>query len=140
VSERGVAERVLRAARLGDLAVDVTFVDDDEMRELNRTWRGRDAPTDVLSFAALEGEVIPGLEEELGSIVVSLPTARRQAADNGHALADEVAVLVTHGLLHLLGLDHERGAGEARHMAELEMSVLAAAGVEPTIALTGRSL
>jgi rRNA maturation RNase YbeY len=83
---------------------------------------------------------MPGTEQELGALVISMPTARRQAAGAGHSDDEELAVLLVHGLVHLLGFDHERGAAEARLMAELEMTLLSAAGVEPTLALTGRAL
>jgi probable rRNA maturation factor len=135
---RRVARRVLAAAGLDGLEVGVRFVDDDEMRALNRAWRGKDRPTDVLSFSAHEGEPMPGLEHVLGDLVVSLDTAKAQALSLGHTFDEEVAVLIAHGLLHLLGLDHERGRAEALLQAELEMSVLAAAGVDPLLALGGR--
>lgn len=135
-----VAKRVLSAARLGELEVNVSFVDDDEMRALNRQWRGIDATTDVLSFAALEGERVPGAERFLGDVVVSLDRAAQQAAAHQHEVLDEVAVLVAHGVLHLLGLDHERSREEALRQAELEMTILATAGVDPTLALVGRAL
>lgn len=135
-----VAARVLRAARLGERRVEVVFVDDARIRTLNRRFRGVDRPTDVLSFSALEGEPMPGAEDELGSLVVSLETASRQARALGHRVDDELAVLLVHGLAHLLGFDHERGPDEARVMAEQEMTLLAAAGVEPVLALTGRAL
>ncbi len=135
-----VAQRVLAAARLGDLEVNVSFVDDARMRALNRQWRGIDRSTDVLSFAAFEGEEIPGAERFLGDLVISLDKAHAQARQHGHAMLDEVAVLVAHGLLHLLGFDHERGADAARSQAEHEMTILAAAGVTPKLALVGRGL
>lgn len=135
-----MAERVLAAARLGEREVQVSFVDDEEIRALNHQWRGLDEPTDVLSFAAWEGEPMPGAEAFLGDLVISLERARAQAAELGHAALDEVAVLVAHGLLHLLGLDHERGDEEARRQAELEMTILDAAGVDPSLALVGRGL
>lgn len=135
-----VAARVIDAARLGDLEVHVSFVDDEEMRALNHQWRALDRTTDVLSFAALEGEAMPGADAFLGDLVLSLERAADQAEQGGHAPLDEVAVLVAHGLLHLLGLDHERGPEEAKRQAELEMTILDAAGVDPTLALVGRAL
>lgn len=134
------ARRVLAAAQLDGLEVDVSFLSDDEMRALNRAWRGKDRPTDVLSFAAHEGEPMPGLEGALGDLVISLDTAAAQAREHGHSLEEEVAVLTAHGLLHLLGLDHERGEAEAKRQAEMEMGLLAAAGFEPSLALGGRGL
>lgn len=135
-----VARRVLSAARLGDLEVNVSFVDDENMRALNRQWRGVNSATDVLSFAAFEGEAVVGAERFVGDVVISLERACAQAAAHEHAPLDEIAVLVAHGLLHLLGLDHERGHDEALRQAELEMTILDAAGVDPSLALIGRGL
>ncbi|NJK35390.1 MAG: rRNA maturation RNase YbeY [Oscillatoriales cyanobacterium SM2_2_1] len=85
------------------------FTDDVEMTVLNRTYRQQDRPTDVLAFAALEAD-IPLIEDSepvyLGDIVIAVPTAARQAADQNHALARELAWLASHGFLHLLGWDH----------------------------------
>jgi probable rRNA maturation factor len=86
------------------------LVSDRRMRELNRRFRGRDATTDVLSFPAgpPPGDAAAG---PLGDIVVSIPTALRQAADAGHSLDRELKTLVLHGYLHLLGFDHETDDG-----------------------------
>ena len=131
---------VERAAGLGALAVTVVLTDDDAIASLNEAFRGKAKPTDVLSFSAWEGEPMPGTEHELGDVVISLDTARRQATELGHGLADEIAVLFAHGIMHLLGLDHERGLIEARWQAECEMTVLAAAGLSPDLALSRRGL
>jgi probable rRNA maturation factor len=90
--------------------VTVAITSDRRVRELNHRHRGRDEPTDVLSFPADE----PG---ELGDVVVAAGVARRQARSVGHGIATEVKVLALHGLLHLLGYDHERDDGR---MARLE--------------------
>jgi probable rRNA maturation factor len=90
--------------------VTVALVPDARVRALNRRYRRKDRPTDVLSFPADE----PG---ELGDVVISLGVARRQAGTAGHALGTELRVLALHGLLHLLGYDHERDDGQ---MARLE--------------------
>lgn len=132
--------RVLDAAPIGELGLGITFVDDDAIATLNRQWRGMDKPTDVLSFAAHDGELIAGLEEELGDLVIAVPTATRQARALGHPLATELAVLTTHGLLHLCGFDHEHDPADAKTMAELELSILDAAGVPIEAALIGRTL
>ena len=84
------------------------LTDDATIAELNGNWRQKPEPTDVLSFAALE-EAPPFSGDpclELGDIIVSVPTARRQAAEHGHALLWELRWLVSHGFLHLLGWDH----------------------------------
>jgi len=105
----------------GERWVELSFLDDAEMRRLNRDWRGKDAPTDVLSFSYGEdGDGALPAEEDLdGEILVSIETARRQAAAAGHALAEEVSVLAIHGLCHILGHDHETDA-EAAAMAAVE--------------------
>ena len=96
------------------------LVGDRAMRGLNRRYRGKDRSTDVLSFAFREG-VWGGLRPELlGDIVISVPAAERQARDAGTPVAEELERLIVHGLLHLLGYDHERGAAEARRMERRE--------------------
>lgn len=134
-----LARRVFRAANTGDLDVAITFVHDIEMRALNRAWRKKDRPTDVLSFSAQEGEPMPGDQHVLGDLVISVDTARRQARELGHPLEVEVAVLVAHGLCHLAGLDHELGRESARVQAACEQALLAAAGVEVGAALIARA-
>ncbi len=91
--------------------VTVAVVPDSRVRELNRRYRRRDAATDVLSFPADE----PG---ELGDVVIALGVARRQAGAAGHSLGTEFRVLALHGLLHLLGYDHERDTGEMRRLEQ----------------------
>jgi probable rRNA maturation factor len=86
----------------------VRFSGDREMRRANRTWRGKDTTTDVLSF--------PGEEEHLGDILISVPTARRQAEAAGHPVDRELKVLLLHGVLHCLGYDHETDQGEMERL------------------------
>jgi probable rRNA maturation factor len=133
------ARGVWRAARLGKVDVGLTFVIDVEMRALNRRWRGKDRSTDVLSFPAWEGEAMPGDESVLGDLVISVETAARQAHAHGHPLATEVGVLVAHGLLHLLGLDHERSAAEADLQLSCELGLLDCAGLPITAGLIWRA-
>jgi len=92
-------------------AVGVAVVSDRRIRELNRRYRDKNVPTDVLSFPADE----PG---QLGDIVIALDVARRQARSAGHSLSTEFRVLALHGLLHLLGYDHERDNGEMRRLEQ----------------------
>lgn len=88
-------------------SVSLSFVRDPAIRELNRMHRGKDVPTDVLSFPLVEeGDAYAGAERLLGDVVISVDTARRQAADYDAPLAREVERLLIHGLLHLLGHDH----------------------------------
>ena len=110
---------------VGELSI--SLVGDDEIQALNRDWRGRDRPTDVLAFAQQEGEgdPVPGL---LGDVVISVPTAARQAALRGVDLDRELRALLVHGLLHLLGHDHERSRSEARHMFTRARATLKALG------------
>ncbi len=85
----------------------VALTDDEVIQQLNFTYRGQDKATDVLSFAA--GEPMPGMADGplyLGDVIISVPTARRQAAKAGHSLLAELQLLAVHGTLHLLGLDH----------------------------------
>jgi len=116
------ARRLLRALRLEHAELSVVLVSDREMRTLNRRWRRRDRPTDVLSFAQREGAggAPDGL---LGDVVISVDAARRQAAERGETLGREADRLLIHGLLHLLGYDHERSAAEARRMQRRERAL-----------------
>ena len=116
------ARRLLRGLRLDRAELSVVLVSDREMQALNRRWRRRDRPTDVLSFAQREGA---GLAPDglLGDVVISLDTARRQAKERGESLGREADRLLVHGLLHLLGYDHERSAAEARRMQRRERSL-----------------
>ncbi len=116
------ARRLLRGLRLDRAELSVVLVSDREMQALNRRWRRRDRPTDVLSFAQREGAggAPDGL---LGDVVISLDTARRQAREQGESLGREADRLLVHGLLHLLGYDHERSASEARRMQRRERAL-----------------
>jgi probable rRNA maturation factor len=117
VTRRG--RRLLAALHLSDAELSLVLVSDPVMRALNRQWRGADRPTDVLSFAQAEGPggAPPGL---LGDVVISVDTARRQAAERAAPLGAELDRLLIHGVLHLLGYDHERSPAEARRMQRRE--------------------
>lgn len=108
--------------------VDVTLVDDAEIRQINREHRNIDASTDVLSFPLGEnGEYDENLATGalmLGDIVISLDTALRQADLYGHGVKREIAFLTVHSMLHLLGYDHVNGGLEQALMREKEESVL----------------
>lgn len=86
----------------------VRFVGDREMRRVNRQFRGLDKATDVLSF--------PGDEGHLGDILISVPTARRQAGEAGHGVDRKLKTLLLHGILHCLGYDHETDQGEMERL------------------------
>jgi probable rRNA maturation factor len=110
---------MLTALDLDTAELSIALTDDGEIHELNRVFRRRDRPTDVLAFAMREGAAIgqnPRTGQEmLGDVVVSVETARRQAARRGRTLEAELRVLLAHGLLHLVGYDHETKR-EARAM------------------------
>jgi probable rRNA maturation factor len=89
-------------------AVDVLLTSDQTLRQLNRSYRGKDKPTDVLSFPAPEAFA----KKHAGDLAISLETAARQAKAFAHPLQDEVRILILHGLLHLAGEDHETDSGE----------------------------
>jgi rRNA maturation RNase YbeY len=145
------AEAVLSAARAGAAELSLVLVSDRRMRSLNRRYRNKDRPTDVLAFPlferrsrpvareatgaptsrlrkpqALPGDASNGQPMLLGDVVISMPTAKRQAKAFGHSVKDEVARLLVHGVLHLLGYDHERSARDASAMARKEQAVLRA--------------
>ncbi len=105
--------------------VNVRFTDNNEIRALNQRYAGHDYPTDVLSFSYLEDGATTG---ELGDIAISLEMAAAQAEEAGTTLPQEVALLLVHGILHVIGYDHGTAA-EQDHVDELQASVLAAAGV-----------
>lgn len=102
-------------------SVTVALVGDARIRQLNRTYRGVDAATDVLSFPAgpPQGAVQHAQNQSLGDIAIALGVARRQARRAGHALRTELRILALHGLLHLIGYDHEHPA-DAGAMARIE--------------------
>jgi probable rRNA maturation factor len=116
----GVDTRALERLALHALATEsvptptelsILLADDATVRELNRTYRHIDATTDVLSFSQSEGEIFARPNDaasHLGDVIISIDTARRQALEYGIALDGEVAHLLVHGILHLLGYDHEQ--------------------------------
>ncbi len=91
----------------------VLLCDDATIRGLNRRYRGADRATDVLSFSQREGRATPGCPREAGDLVISIDTARRNAARLGIDESEELRRLAVHGLLHLAGMDHGRGRGNA---------------------------
>lgn len=126
--ERAAAAAFERAA--GDLdAAEVSIVlgDDAFVMDLNRRYRGKDKPTNVLSFPG-DLETPPGVPALLGDIAIARETVEREAADEDKSVADHLSHMVVHGVLHLLGHDHEDD-GEAAAMESLETVALAALGV-----------
>jgi len=108
--------RLLKAVHEGDSAISLSLVDDEEMCRLNRLHRGKNRPTDVLSFPLQPDRSSP--ERLLGDIVISVETAARQAADYDATLGAEIDRLLIHGILHLMGHDHAERVERARMEAE----------------------
>lgn len=108
------AERMLAALKMGKAELSVLLCNDETIHVLNRDYRSKDRPTDVLAFAMREGEGGDVTDGLLGDIVISLDTARVQAAERDRPIVDEVTFLLAHGLLHLLGYDHQTDAEERR--------------------------
>ena len=102
----------------------VTMTDDTTIHDINKTWRNKDKPTDVLSFSQIEGEG-PQASGVLGDVIVSYDTAARQAERFGHSLQVEIARLLVHGVLHCLGHDHVHGGAQARRMKREEQRLMA---------------
>lgn len=123
-----LAQRYMKQLGLANRELSLTLCTDAAIRKVNREWRGKDQPTDVLSFPA--GELPRGTPgpRPLGDVLISLDTARRQAKEWGRALEEELARYLAHGLLHLLGHDHHEPA-ETRRMAALEAQLLGASGM-----------
>ena len=109
----------------GNYEVAIVLTDDAEMRVLNRTWRGKDTPTNVLSFPADEDISEPGF---LGDVVLAFETVRAEAREQAISLADHAAHLVVHGVLHLIGFDHADHTA-AERMEDLERKALASLGI-----------
>ena len=114
----------------GDAELAIMLTDDDGIRTLNKTWRGIDKPTNVLSFPALpmENAMPDGAPRMLGDIAIAYETVRREADDENKSFADHLSHLAIHGFLHLVGFDHEIEAG-AEEMESLERDILGSLGI-----------
>jgi len=116
------------------LSASLLFTSDDEIHALNREWRQRDRPTNVLSFPMLAREELlelagDGPPELLGDVALAHETCEREAAEKGIPLEHHAAHLIVHGLLHLAGYDHEISTADAEAMEALEMKALAICGI-----------
>ncbi len=135
-----LARAILSDVRETSAELGIMFVGDQRMRGLNRRYRGKDHTTDVLGFAMREAFMPHGstsspsrvqsrdasrlTPDMLGDVVISVPTAWRQAKEAGRSLDEELAWLLVHGILHLCGYDHERSEKEARRMHRRERMIL----------------
>jgi probable rRNA maturation factor len=117
---------MLEALDMSECEVSILLTDDDQIQELNRDYRKINRPTDVLAFSQREGALGNAAGGLLGDIVVSVPTARRQASDSARDVVSEVTWLLAHGLLHLLGWDHETPSRDRRMRLETERLFAAA--------------
>lgn len=131
-----VGEYILEYENMeGDFEISLTFVDDEEIQNLNREYRQKDVPTDVLSFPMLEIEDFDNLEDLaqfgpilLGDIIISMPTAKNQAKEYGHSIKREIAFLVCHSILHLLGYDHI-DEDERKEMEKMQTDIMNAVNI-----------
>ena len=117
------ASAVLQYLELLDAELSIVLCDDATIHPLNRDYRGKDKPTDVLSFAQREGEFAFLEDNLLGDVIISMETTRRQADERGHSVETELRVLLVHGILHLLGYDHIED-DEAEIMEAKEREIL----------------
>ncbi|ARK29331.1 rRNA maturation RNase YbeY [Halalkalibacter krulwichiae] len=134
-----VEEVIIKAAELeglkGEVEVSITIVDERRIQEVNRDYRGKDTPTDVISFALNEQsedelaiETDPDMPNVLGDIIISLSHIKSQAEEYGHTFNRELGFLTVHGMLHLLGYDHLTEA-EEKEMFSRQEDILSAYGL-----------
>ncbi len=142
------AVRCLERLGVPRAELSVLLVNDRPMRALNRDYREKNHATDVISFPMYEGtpeQITVQLADQvnappaaLGDVVISVETARKQAGENGVTPEQELTMLLVHGLLHLLGHDHEQGGAQARQMAQAEVDLLTHLGLDAA-GLVGRT-
>lgn len=115
-----IAKAINKEEKLkGKHYISIIIVDNEKIHEINKEYRNIDRPTDVISFALGDGEAV--LPEELGDIFISFEKANEQAKEYGHSLLREVSFLITHGILHLLGYDHQIKEDEERMFKKQEI-------------------
>ena len=112
------------ALGLTDAELSILLVNDIQMQEMNRLYRNKDKTTDVLSFSMRDGQYPDINPAILGDIVISLPTAKIQAKEKNHGIYREIAILLIHGILHLIGYDHTRGRKENLKKKKKERELL----------------
>jgi probable rRNA maturation factor len=131
---RQKTKQILNALGCDAHEISLVITDNAQIRELNRTYRGLDKPTNVLAFPMQEGEfseITPGL---LGDLVLSCETALQEAEDADITLKERISQLLVHGILHLMGFDHEQGESQAREMEDKSLALLRK--IEPNKDLT----
>jgi rRNA maturation RNase YbeY len=121
---REAADYVLESLGFEDAELSVVLVSDRRIEQLNRDYRGRNRPTDVLAFSQREGGAEGFNAAWLGDVVISVETAGEQAARHGVALDHELDLLLVHGILHLIGYEHTRGPDEAAVMRRKQRQLL----------------
>jgi probable rRNA maturation factor len=129
ISRADVARRaraMLDAIQMKDYELSILLTDDAQIRKLNRIYRKKNRPTDVLAFSQHEGKHGDGEDRLLGDVVVSVPTARKQAGSRKRDLVSELTMLLAHGLLHLVGWDHDTPAKDRRMRTETDRLCAAA--------------
>ena len=119
------ARKILSALASSESELSIVLVDDEQMSSLNWAYRGRQGPTNVLAFAMCDGEFGDISPQLLGDVIISLPTAQREADEAGISLDSTISRLLVHGILHLVGFDHEKGEEAAREMEQRSTELLA---------------
>ncbi|SNZ06360.1 probable rRNA maturation factor [Persephonella hydrogeniphila] len=113
------AEKILKELTLDNVELSITLTDNETIKQINKQWRNKDKPTDVLSFP-IDEKPAGYRYRVLGDVVISLPYAKKQAEEIGIPYKNEIVRLLTHGILHLLGYDHEVCPAEAKKMFDLQ--------------------
>ncbi len=115
---RQVVNKIFQALHCGDKELSLVLVDDEQIREINKQYLGRDYPTNVIAFSQTEGEFGHLHPDILGDVVISVERAKSDSLAAGITLEDELDFLVIHGLLHLLGYDHENATEAEKQRME----------------------
>jgi probable rRNA maturation factor len=122
------SEKALRNLKLKPDSANIALITEDEIARLNKIYRKKDKPTDVLSFSAQTPRALPNKRQFLGDIAIAPAVARRYAKKNGRSLENEICILILHGILHLLGYDHETDRGQ---MDRIEHKLRRKLGLQP---------
>jgi len=118
-------EKILNVLECQNSELSIVFVEDRKIRAINREYLGRDKPTNVISFSMQEGDFSGFSPNVLGDVIISCDTAAAEASESGVSFIERLLSLILHGILHLVGYDHERsGEAEARKMEKKEREIL----------------